>query len=78
MHFEFDTQRKAINLIAKNNCLDAINWPNHLRVIKVIKFTKTKSQLNSQIGFKLKKNYRTYTERRSVSETAMEFALLSF
>ena len=30
------TGKKAINLIAKNNCLDVINWPNHLRVIKVI------------------------------------------
>ena len=47
---------KQYNLIAKNNCLDEINWPNHLRVIKVIKFTKAKSQQNSQTGFKLKKN----------------------
>ena len=31
---------KGKNLIAKNNCLDVINSPNHLRVIKVIKFTK--------------------------------------
>ena len=37
MHFEFDTQRKAINLIAKNSCLEVINWPNHLRVIKIYK-----------------------------------------
>ena len=32
------------NLIAKSNCLDEINWPNHLRMIKVIKFTKAESQ----------------------------------
>ena len=57
MHFEFDMQRKAINLIAKNNCLDVIIWPNHLRVIKVIKFTKAKFQQNSQTGFKLKKKH---------------------
>ena len=44
MHFEFGMQRKAINLIAKNNCLDVINWPKYLRVIKVIKFTKAKFQ----------------------------------
>ena len=55
MHFEFDMQRKAINLIAKNNCLDVINWPNHLMVIKVIKFTKAKFQYNSQTEFKLEK-----------------------
>ena len=24
-------------MIAKNNCVDVINWPNHLRMIKVIK-----------------------------------------
>ena len=47
---------KQINLIAKNNCLDVINWPNHQRVIKVIKFTKAKFQWNSQAGFKLQKN----------------------
>ena len=40
MHFEFDIQRKAVNLIANNNCLEVINWPDHLRVIKVTKFTK--------------------------------------
>ena len=54
MHIEFDIFEfpctlnliydKAINLFAKNNCLDVINWPNHLRVIKVIKFTKAKFQ----------------------------------
>ena len=44
MHFEFDMWTKVINSIAKNNCVDEINWPNHLRVIKVIKFTKAKSQ----------------------------------
>ena len=33
-----------MNLIDKNNCLDVINWPDHPRVIKVIKFTKTKFQ----------------------------------
>ena len=44
MHFEVDMQRKAINLIAKNNCLDVINWPDHLRVIKVIELTKAKLQ----------------------------------
>ena len=59
MHFEFDVYRKAINLIANNNCLDVINWPNHLRVIKAIKFTNAKSQQNSQTGFKLKK-YHIY------------------
>ena len=47
----------AINLIAKINCLDVINWPNHLRVIKVIKFTKAKFQYNSQTEFKSKKKY---------------------
>ena len=41
MNFEFDMQRKAINLIAKNNCPDVINWSDHLRVIKIIKFTKS-------------------------------------
>ena len=41
MHFEFDM---SINLIAKNNCLDVINWPNHVRVIKVIKFTEAEFQ----------------------------------
>ena len=46
-----------MNLIAKNNCLDVLNWPNHSRVIKVIKFTKAKFQWNSQTGFKLKKKY---------------------
>ena len=52
-------QKKEINLIAKNNCPDEINWPNHLRVIKVIKFTKAKSQSNSETGFKLnKKHYK--------------------
>ena len=45
MHFEFDMQRKAVNLIAKNSCLDVINWSDHLRVIKVIKFTKTKKSI---------------------------------
>ena len=50
MHFEFDMQRKTINLIAKNNCLDAINWPNHLRVIKVIKFTKAKFKRIPRLG----------------------------
>ena len=44
MHFEFDMYKKAINMIAKNNCLDEINWPNNLRVIKAIKFTKAKLQ----------------------------------
>ena len=34
---------KLCNLIAKNNCLDVINWSDHLRVIKVIKFTKAKN-----------------------------------
>ena len=24
------------------NCLDVIHWPNHLRVIKVVKFKKDK------------------------------------
>ena len=43
VHFEFNKLRKAINLIAKNNHLEEMNWPNHLRVIKVIKFTKNKS-----------------------------------
>ena len=63
MHFEFDM--KAINLIAKNNCLDKINWPNHLRVIKVLKFTKAKSQQNSQTGFMLKKeHYNVYNDNR--------------
>ena len=36
--------RKAINLIAKNNCLDVINSLNSLRMIKVIKLTKAKFQ----------------------------------
>ena len=40
MHFEFDMKGKAINLIAKNHCVDVINWLDHLRVIKVITFTK--------------------------------------
>ena len=44
MHFEFHMEKNAINLIAKNNCPEEINWLNHLRVIKVIKFTKAKSQ----------------------------------
>ena len=35
---------KAINLIAKNNGLDILSWPNHMRVIEVIKFTKAKLQ----------------------------------
>ena len=35
-------------MVANNNCLDVINWPNQLRVIKVIKFTKAKGQYNSQ------------------------------
>ena len=52
-------ERKAMNLIAKTNCLDEINWPNYLRVIKVTKFTKAKSQQNSQTGFKLKKKHYT-------------------
>ena len=43
------------NLIAKHNCLDVVNWPNHLMVIKVIKYTKAKSQWNSQSGFKFQK-----------------------
>ena len=59
MHFEFDMQRKAINLVAKNNRLDVINWPNHLKVIKGIKFTKAKSQWNSQTEFKLKKKHHS-------------------
>ena len=44
MHFEFDMKRKTINLLAKDNCLDVINWPNILRVVKVIKFAKAKFQ----------------------------------
>ena len=35
---------KQFDLIAKNNCLDVINWANHLRVIKVIKFTEATFQ----------------------------------
>ena len=50
--------RKVINLIAKNNCLDVvINWLDHLRAIKIIKFTKANFQQNSQNGFKLKKKH---------------------
>ena len=60
VHFEFDMQRKAINLIAKNNCLDVINWPNHLRVIKVITFTKDRSQYNSQTGQAKKETPQLY------------------
>ena len=42
MHFEFDMYGNAINFIAKNNCLDVINWPNHLRVILSNKIYKGK------------------------------------
>ena len=48
-------KRKAINLIAKNNCLDVKNWSDYLRVIKVIKFTKAKSKRIPRLG-RLKKN----------------------
>ena len=60
MNFEFDMQR--------NNFLDVINWSDHLRVIKIIKFTKAKSQWNSQTGFKLKKkHYRDVFENKVTS-----------
>ena len=69
MNFEFNIQRKAINLIANSNYLDrVIKWSDHLRVIKVIKFTKAKSQQNSQTGFKLKKkHYRNVFENKVTS-----------
>ena len=54
-----------MNLIAKNNCLDVINWRNHLRVIKIIKFTKAKFQEIFQIGFKLKKEH--FRDKSSVA-----------
>ena len=51
MHFEFD--------IARNNRLDIINWPNHLRIIKVITFTKA-FRVNSipRLGSSERKNIK--------------------
>ena len=46
---------KITNLIVKNNCLDVMIWPNHMRVTEEINITKAFFQSNFWNGFKLKK-----------------------